>query len=145
MRLMCQESSPEAGSGGPPDKGPVSPVRGIHPYGRRTIIDAVQHSAFPALMRFVMRGVGDVSNALAQHVFVDIAQRGDLRSRHAREPFDVIGAAASDSADGYAHAIIGAQDFAAERERCRACGDCFARGLQKLTPLDSHRRRLCVG
>jgi signal transduction histidine kinase len=66
MRLMCQESSPEAGSDGPPDKGPGSPVRGIHLYGRRTIIDAVQHSAFPALMRFVMRGVGDVSNALAR-------------------------------------------------------------------------------
>ena len=87
----------------------------------------------------------DVADALAQHAFIDVAEGDDFCSGHPRETFDVIGAAAPDSADGYAHAIVGAQDFAAERQCCRARSDCFAGGLQEFTPLDSHCCRLCVG
>jgi hypothetical protein len=54
------------------------------------------------------------------------------------EAFDVIAAAAADSADAHADAIIRAENFAAERESRRANCDCFAGCLNELTPFNGH-------
>ena len=86
----------------------------------------------------------DVADTLTQNRFIDVAERDDFRSGDAGKAFDVIGAAASDTADGYADAIVGAEDFAAQRECCRACGDGFAGGLQEFATFDRHTCRLCV-
>ena len=86
----------------------------------------------------------DFADALAGDVFVDVADGDDFCSRDMRKAVDVIVAAAAHSADGYADTFVGAENFAAERERSRAYGDCFSRGLQKVTPLDFHCCRLCV-
>ena len=55
----------------------------------------------------------NVADTLTQNSFIDVAERDDFRSRDTGKAFDVIGAAASDTADGYADAIVGAEDFAA--------------------------------
>src|SRR5208282_1464204 len=87
----------------------------------------------------------DFGDALARDVFVDVADGDDFCSRDARKAVDVIVAAAAHSANGYADTIVCAKNFAAERERSCAYRDYFARGLQKVTPLDFHDGRLCAG
>src|SRR5271163_492258 len=57
---------------------------------------------------------------------------------------DVIVAAAADTADGHADAIVCAENFASEREGSCAYRDGFAGGLQKVTPLDFHDCRLLL-
>jgi hypothetical protein len=55
---------------------------------------------------------------------------------------DVIVAAPAHAANRYAHTIVRAQNFPAQRERSRTGSHRFSRGLQEFTPLDLHIRRL---
>src|SRR6266567_1409967 len=57
----------------------------------------------------------DVPEAMVQHVFIHIAQSGNLRSWHTRKPADVIVAATSYSANCHPHTIICAHDPAVTR------------------------------
>ena len=87
----------------------------------------------------------DVAEALVEDVFVDITESGEFDTGDVRKAVDVILAAAADSADGDADAIVGAENFAAQRERCRAHGNGFAGRFKKVAPLDFHGCRLCIG
>ena len=55
----------------------------------------------------------DFGDALAGDVFVDVADGDDFCSRDMRKAVNVIVAAATHSADGYAHTFVGAENFAA--------------------------------
>src|SRR5450755_3354532 len=68
----------------------------------------------------------DFGDALGGNIFVDVTERGDFHVGDMLESLDMIAAAAAQSANGDADAIIGAEDFSAERERCCACGDYSA-------------------
>ena len=86
----------------------------------------------------------DFAEALAK-TFSSTSQSAAISTfRDFVKAVDVIVAAAAHAADGDADAIVGAENFAAECQGGSAYGDCFSRGLQKVTPLDFHCCRLCV-
>ena len=79
-----------------------------------------------------------VAEAQVQNALIHIAEGGNFRSRNMREALEVIIAATAQSANGDAHAIIRAKNFAAKRERGCADGDCFSGGLEEVAPIDRH-------
>lgn len=85
----------------------------------------------------------DVAETLVENVFVDVTEGGELDAGDIRETMNVVLAAATSAADGYADTIVSAENFAAERERCRAHGDRFSSRFEEVTPLDVHESRLC--
>src|SRR5216683_568276 len=87
----------------------------------------------------------DVREAMVRHVFIHIAESGNLRSWDMRKAVDVIVAATSHSANCHPHTIICAEDLATQRKRSCARSYCFSSRLKKFSPLDCHSCRLCVG
>src|ERR1700716_3103087 len=63
-----------------------------------------------------------VAKALVQNLFIDIAQRGNLRPGHTLKPVEVVVAATSHSANRHADTIICAEYLSTQRKRGRAHG-----------------------
>jgi len=73
----------------------------------------------------------DLSAPLVQHGLVDVAERGDLDLRHARERVDVILPAAAKAAHADPHAIVGAKHAIRPRDE---------RGRSRFQEFTSRRR-----
>src|ERR1700730_12674296 len=76
-----------------------------------------------------------VPEALVQHVFIRIAQSGDLCSWDTRKPADVIVAATSNSANCHPDTVICAEYLGSQRKCSCAHRYCFSRRLKKITTL----------
>src|SRR6266850_1225015 len=68
------------------------------------------------------------SHRLCEHGFVDIAERGNLDVRDARKGVEVILPATPETADGDAHAVVGAEDALRASEKREAGEGARARG-----------------
>src|SRR6267143_3819761 len=81
----------------------------------------------------------DVAKALVQHVFIHIAERGNLRPWNTGKPMEVIIAATSYSANCHSDAVIRAHDscVAGCRDAQRSAGHASASDFQKVPPRSS--------
>src|ERR1041385_7159998 len=70
-----------------------------------------------------------VTQALVQYTFVDIAHGSNLYARDIGKPLEVIIAAATQSANGEPHTIIGSEHSPSQSKRGRSYSHCLSCGL----------------